>query len=145
MKKTLLWLGIDVLLVLLFAFQGRSAHESKNSIIGILDTAWPFLVGLAVGWLITRQWKMTTGGLPVTFQIWPASIMLVLVTWAIGLLMRSLSGDTNAGAFPLVALGFLLLMMVGWRIVWGSIVRIKAKNVVTVKTKAPKTKAPTPK
>lgn len=128
MKKTLIWALIDVFLVVLFAFQGRSAHESGNSIIGVLDTAWPFLAGLAIGWIITRQWKNTTGGLPVVFQIWPAAIMLALVTWAIGLLLRSVTGDTNHGMFPVVALGFLLLMMVGWRIVWGSIVRIRAKN-----------------
>lgn len=128
MKKTLIWALIDVFLVILFAFQGRTAHESGNSIIGVLDTAWPFLGGLAVGWLITRQWKVTTGGLPVVFQIWPAAIMLAAVTWAIGLLLRVIAGDTNHGAFPLVALGFLLLMMVGWRIVWGSVVRIRAKK-----------------
>lgn len=130
MNKTILWFIIDAVLVLLFAFQGRSAHESGNSVLGILDTAWPFLVGLVVGWLVTRQWKVTTGGLPVAFQIWPASIMLVLVTWAVGLALRVLTGDTNNGGFPLVALGFLLLMLVGWRIVWGSIVRIRAKNHV---------------
>lgn len=128
MKKTLVWALIDIFLVVVFAFQGRSAHSSENTLIGVLDTAWPFLGGLALGWLITRQWKVTSGGLPVAFQIWPAAVMLALVTWAIGLLLRSVSGDTNDGAFPLVALGFLLLMMVGWRIVWGSIVRIRAQR-----------------
>ncbi len=128
MKKTLLWALIDVVLILLFAFQGRSAHDSANTVVGVLDTAWPFLAGLAVGWLITRQWMNTTGGLPLAFQIWPAAIMLSLVTWAIGLALRAATGDTNSGGFPLVSLGFILLMFVGWRVVWGSIVRIRAAN-----------------
>lgn len=128
MKKTLLWLVIDVVLVMLFAFQGRSAHESGNTFLGVLDTAWPFLAGLALGWVFTRQWRTTDGGLPVALQLWPSAIALVFITWMGGLAFRSISGDTNHGGFPLVALGFLLLMLVGWRIVWGSLVRIKLHN-----------------
>lgn len=128
MKKTLLWLTIDVVLVLLFAFQGRSTHSSGNGLLGLVETAWPFLAGLALGWIFTRQWQTTDGGLPMVFQLWPSSIALVFITWMGGLAFRSISGHTNEGGFPLVALGFFLLMLVGWRIVWGSIIRIRQQN-----------------
>lgn len=131
MKKTLIWLVIDIVLLLLFAFQGRSAHAQSQSLMSLLDTAWPFLVGLAIGWLATRQWRTTEGGLPVALQIWPSALVLAVVTWAAGLLLRTLSGDTNSGGFPWVALGFILLMLVGWRIVWGSVLRIRAKRELT--------------
>ncbi|XBH22355.1 DUF3054 domain-containing protein [Jonesiaceae bacterium BS-20] len=128
MRKISLWALLDVAVVLVFASAGRSSHDATNNFAGILHTAWPFLIGLIVAWFITKQWKTTTAGSPVALQIWPAAIMMSLVTWAVGLAVRSFSGSTNAGGFPLVSLGFLVLILVGWRIIWGSIARIRAKN-----------------
>ncbi len=128
MKKSLLWIAIDVVLLLLFSFQGRGAHDESRTFVAVLDTAWPFLVGLAIAWVITRQWQTTEGGLPRALQIWPSALVLAVTTWGVGLALRVVAGDTNSGGFPLVALGFIALMLVGWRIVWGSVLRIRAKQ-----------------
>ncbi|QXB42431.1 DUF3054 domain-containing protein [Jonesia denitrificans] len=128
MRLVAVWFALDVVLVVLFAAAGRQSHNEVATIVGIADTAWPFLLGLLVGWVITRQWQTTTTGLPIVFQVWPAAIMLAFVTWAFALAIRVLAGDTNSGGFPFVALGFLLLMLVGWRIVWGSVVRVRAQR-----------------
>lgn len=123
-----MWCVLDVAVVVLFAAAGRESHDEGGTLAGIVDTAWPFVAGLVVAWLITRQWQTTRSGFPVAFQVWPGAIMLAAVTWAVGLALRAATGDTNSGGFPLVSLGFLLLMLVGWRIVWGSVVRVRAKN-----------------
>ena len=128
MQKISLWAAIDVLVVLIFAAAGRSSHDSANTLVGILTTAWPFLVGLAVGWFITKQWKQTMAGTAIALQICPAAIMMALVTWAVGLALRVAAGATNEGGFPLVSFGFLVLILVGWRIIWGSVERIRARK-----------------
>ena len=48
--RALTALGIDVILVLVFAAVGRGSH-GEDVIGGLADTAWPFLLGLLVGWL----------------------------------------------------------------------------------------------
>ena len=128
MKRTWIWALLDIATVIIFAASGRSSHNETNSLIGLAQTAWPFLVGLLVGWAVTRQWGPTRTGAPVAFQVWPAAVVLALVTWATGLVFRSITGSTNSGAFPLVALGFLTLILVGWRIVWGSIERVRLRR-----------------
>lgn len=128
MRKISLWALIDVVVVLIFASAGRSTHETANTLTGIAHTAWPFLVGLVIGWFITKQWRHTLAGSPIALQIWPAAIMMSLVTWSIGLALRSITGSTNGGGFPLVSFGFLVLILVGWRIVWGSTERIMVER-----------------
>ncbi|WP_435299697.1 DUF3054 domain-containing protein [Timonella sp. A28] len=128
MKKTWLWAALDVTFVLLFAASGRSSHAEENTIVGVLTTAWPFLTGLAIAWLVTRQWR-NIHDFPVALRIWPSACALAVITWGVGLLLRLSSGQTNSGGFPLVALGFLVLMLVGWRIVWSSMVKIQRKRV----------------
>ena len=51
-RSTLTWpwaAAIDALLVLVFATIGRASHEHSLDVLGVLETAWPFLVGLAAG------------------------------------------------------------------------------------------------
>lgn len=44
---------LDCAAVTLFAAVGRASHGEENPVLGVLITAWPFLVGLTVGWLFT--------------------------------------------------------------------------------------------
>jgi hypothetical protein len=48
---------IDCCCVLAFVLIGRSAHAHGESLGGVASTAWPFLAGLAGGWLGTRAWR----------------------------------------------------------------------------------------
>ena len=105
---------LDAVCVLVFAAVGRSSHEEALSLGGLAQTAWPFLAGLGVGWLVLlaaarrRQGRLS----PVL-----AGVVLVLATWGLGMGLRLLSGQGASGAFPLVALGFLTLTLLGWRLV----------------------------
>ena len=102
--------ALDLAAVLLFVGIGRAVHAHGLRIAGLASTAWPFVTGLAAGWLAVVLWRRTgaslTGGLTVC-----------LCTVAIGMALRVLSGQGIAGAFVAVALGFLGAAMLGWRMV----------------------------
>ena len=63
------WLAVvlDVACVLVFVIIGRASHG--EGLIGVASTAWPFLAGLAGGWLATAG----LAGRPLQpFRLWPA-------------------------------------------------------------------------
>jgi len=102
----------DVVLVLLFVLIGRGAHEEALTVQGTLMTWWPFLVGLAVGWLVTVAWRRPLGVLMPGIVIWVATV-------GIGMLLRLLSGQGIALAFVIVATVTLAVFLLGWRaIAW---------------------------
>ena len=97
--------------MLLFVVIGRANHHAGGALTGLWDTFWPFAAGAAVGMAATR-----TG-----LGVW-------LGTVAIGMALRVLAGQGTAFAFILVALAFLGLFQLGWRVVW----RIVAPRLMTV-------------
>ena len=111
-KKYLPAAVIDVLLVLAFAAAGRSSHEEAASIGGLLTTAWPFLFGVAAGWLITlalyRDKFDPRLTVPTGVVVWASALVF-------GMLMRVLVGQGTAFSFILVAASFLALFLIGWR------------------------------
>ncbi|CAG4932104.1 unnamed protein product [Acidithrix sp. C25] len=100
----------DCLVVVVFVMIGRSAHGHGETIAGIVTTAWPFLSGTTLGWLIIRPWMTST-------QIYPVGVVVWLSTVIFGQLFRVISGQGTALAFIGVSLGFLGLGLVGWRAV----------------------------
>ena len=110
MRRVLPSFLVDAGFVLLFALIGRASHVKGVTVLGVLETAWPFLVGLVVGWasarLLWRDWpREVTQALP----IW-------LVTVAAGLVLRVVSGGGGAPlSFVLVATVVLGAFLVGWR------------------------------
>ncbi|MDL4819111.1 DUF3054 domain-containing protein [Actinomadura opuntiae] len=99
---------LDVCCVLVFVGIGRSSHDEAASVTGFLNTAWPFLVGVAVGWALLRVWRRRADAVPVGAGVW-------LSTVAVGMVLRVVSGQGIAFTFVLVALVFLGLVLVGWR------------------------------
>lgn len=100
--------GFDVVAVVAFATVGRSSHDSSLDVAGVLGTAWPFLVALAVGWLVLRAHKRP-------FAVWPTGVALWGITWGLGMALRAGTGGGTALPFVLVALGALGVLLVGWR------------------------------
>lgn len=103
-------LAADVAAVLVFVGIGRSVHTDGLTLGGMASTAWPFLVGLAVGWLLVTACRLD----PVAPS---AGAVVVLVTVGVGMVLRVVSGQGTAVAFVLVALAFLGAATVGWRLV----------------------------
>jgi hypothetical protein len=100
---------LDVCCVLVFVVIGRASHAKGESIGGIASTTWPFLTGLAVGWVAVRAWRRPASLLPAGVGAW-------LGTVAIGMILRVVSGQGTAFAFICVALAFLALFQLGWRL-----------------------------
>jgi Protein of unknown function (DUF3054) len=100
---------IDVCCVLIFVIIGRASHTKGESLAGIASTSWPFLTGLAVGWAGSRAWRRPLALRPSGLTIW-------LSTVALGMVLRVVSGQGTAVAFIGVALAFLGLFMLGWRL-----------------------------
>jgi Protein of unknown function (DUF3054) len=106
------WLAVilDCCCVLAFVIIGRASHADGESLAGIASTAWPFLAGLALGWLAARGWRRPMALVPAGVGAW-------LGAAGFGMVLRVVSGQGTVVAFVLVALAFLGLFLLGWRLV----------------------------
>ncbi len=89
--------------------------------LGVVDTAWPFLAGAAAGWLIARAWR-------APLRTWPAGVLIWISTVAGGMLLRLASGHTAAVAFIVVALITLAVFLLGYRLLWALVVRLQTSR-----------------
>ena len=99
---------LDVVAIAIFVAIGRRVHDHGVNVRGLASTAWPFLAGLAAGWLVLLRQHRSTVTLAGGIVVW-------LSTVAIGMILRVISGQGTAVAFIVVALAFLGLFMLGWR------------------------------
>jgi hypothetical protein len=109
MRSARLAVVLDVCCVLIFVIIGRASHTQGETLVGIASTSWPFLAALAVGWLAARAWRRPLAIRPEGLAIW-------LCTVALGMILRVVSGQGTAVAFIAVALAFLGLFLLGWRL-----------------------------
>jgi Protein of unknown function (DUF3054) len=103
--------ALDVAFVVLFAAVGRASHEEGDALRGVLLTAWPFLAGAVVGWVLVRsrshRWPVDVG----------PGISVVFCTVLVGMLLRVVTGQGTAPTFVLVATLVLAVVLLGWRLV----------------------------
>jgi hypothetical protein len=102
--------ALDVASVVVFVAVGRRTHDQDPGLAGVFATAAPFLIALAVGWLLARAWYA------------PMSLRTGLTVWAVtvvgGMLLRNLVfGDGTAASFVVVATLFTGACLLGWRLV----------------------------
>ena len=117
MTPTLWWrspvvaFALDALLVLVFAAVGRASHDESNPVVGAVSTAWPFLVGAALGWVVVRVMRHT----------WPLDVGPGVTVWfatlVVGMVLRRATGSGTAASFVVVASLVLALFLLGWRAV----------------------------
>ena len=105
--------GLDGIAVLVFVTIGRAVHRHGLDVGGIASTLWPFAVGLGCGWLVV----LTTRQGPTRLR---QGAQIAVVTVALGMMLRVISGQGTALAFIFVALGFLGAAMMLWRVVAGA-------------------------
>ncbi|QQS24076.1 MAG: DUF3054 domain-containing protein [Actinomycetota bacterium] len=104
----------DVAAVVVFVAFGRRSHDEANSVTGILGVAAPFLVGLVLGWALTRAARS------------PLAVTTGLAVWAVtvpaGMLLRRFAWDrSTAASFVIVAAIVLGALLVGWRAIANAI------------------------
>lgn len=105
----------DVVLVVVFAAIGRGSHDEAPFGPGLVTTAWPFVVALVAGWIVTLAWRAPTAPLRTGVPVWAITVIG-------GMLLRWASDQGTAPAFIIVATLTLALFLVGWRAV-ASLVR----------------------
>lgn len=116
---------LDLVLVHVFVTIGRSSHDESLDVAGIGTTAWPFIVGLVAGWLVSLAWRHP-------LAVWPTGAVIWAVTLGGGLLLRFVSGQGVQFAFVLVAAISLAVVLLGWRLVTLLAMRRSRRRVETM-------------
>ncbi|WP_420178144.1 DUF3054 domain-containing protein [Paenarthrobacter sp. TA1.8] len=111
----------DLLLILVFAAIGRDAHARGDIISGAFATAWPFLAGAAIAWVVTRAW-----GAPLA--VWPSGVSIWIGAVLVGMLLRAVTGQTVVVPFVLVALISLGVFLLGYRVLATLLLRASRKR-----------------
>lgn len=109
-------IAVDAVLVVVFAAIGYWTHADALTFEGVVSTAWPFLLALAVAHAV-----LAVAGRPA------AEVLSGLLAWVVtvggGMLVRKATGDGTAVPFIVVATLFNLATLVGWRVVAGLVRR----------------------
>lgn len=100
----------DMAAIVVFVAIGRRNHHEGTAVDGIFTVAAPFLIALAVGWIVAKAWARPMQ-VEAAFIIWP-------VTVAVGLVLRNLVFDRGT-ALPFIIVATLVtgLFLVGWRMI----------------------------
>lgn len=98
----------DLICVVVFCTIGRRSHAEGITVAGVAETAWPFLTGTVVGWLISRGWRRPMSLAPTGVVVWVSTV-------AIGMVLRKLTSAGVAVSFVVVASLVTALLLLGWR------------------------------
>ena len=112
---------LDAALVVVFATIGRGSHAEGLDVTGIWGTAWPFVAGLALGWLAALAWR-------TPLAVWPTGVVVWAGALVGGMLLRVATGDGAAPAFVIVAALTLALLLLGWRVVAQLLLRLRSRQ-----------------
>jgi peptidoglycan/LPS O-acetylase OafA/YrhL len=111
---------LDAALVVVFALVGRASHGEDLAPSGVLGTAWPFLAGGLVGWIVARAWRAPSRVVPTGLIVWG-------VTVVVGMVLRALTGEGVVVPFVITTAIILGILMLGWRAASALIVRRRAR------------------
>ena len=98
----------DLVSVLVFVLIGRGSHGETVDPAGVLSTAWPFLAGLALGWVVSLAWRRPYGVLRPGVIVWASTVV-------IGMLLRFVTGVGAETSFIIVTATVLAVLILGWR------------------------------
>jgi Protein of unknown function (DUF3054) len=107
-RPALVALATDVVCVVVFCTIGRRSHAEGLTLTGVAETAWPFLAGTGVGWLLARGWRRPQALVPTGVVVWACTV-------AVGMLLRKATSQGVAPSFVVVASLATALLLLGWR------------------------------
>lgn len=106
----------DLVCVVVFCTLGRRSHAEGLAVAGIAETAWPFLTGTVVGWLLSRGWQRPTSLAPTGITVWVSTVV-------VGMVLRKLTSAGVAVSFIVVATLVTAVLLLGWRAVFTAVRR----------------------
>jgi len=109
-------LAADLACVLVFTALGRRNHDEGVSLAGVAETAWPFITGTLVGWLVSRGWRRPTAVAPTGIVVWVCTVV-------VGMGLRKATSAGIAVSFIVVASLVTALLLLGWRAVLAAVTR----------------------
>ncbi|MBB1032394.1 DUF3054 domain-containing protein [Dietzia sp. SLG310A2-38A2] len=111
---------LDAVLVGVFATFGRGAHSEGLGIGQVWGTAWPFLVGLAVGWIVVLASRRDPATVRSGVLVWGATLVG-------GMLIRGLGdGRVPHWSFMVVAALTTGVFLLSWRALRAALSRRRA-------------------
>lgn len=108
-------IAMDTLAIAVFALLARIAHQTDEmplNFTGWLSTLWPFLVGVALAWVIVTLASSRNGkadGQGKGVFIWLITVATGLIIWGIR------NQQLPHWSFVVVASVMSALLMLGWR------------------------------
>jgi peptidoglycan/LPS O-acetylase OafA/YrhL len=107
-RRALIALLADIVCVIVFCTIGRRSHAEGLTVSGVAHTAWPFLAGAAVGWLLIGGWRKP-------FTVIPTGVVVWVCTVAVGMLSRKATSAGVSASFVVVASLSTAVLLLGWR------------------------------
>ena len=107
-RQALIALFADVACVIVFCAIGRRSHAEGLTPAGIAQTAWPFLAGTAVGWLLSGAWRRPLTVIPVGVVVWVCTV-------GVGMVLRKVTSAGVSTSFVVVASVATAVLLLGWR------------------------------
>ena len=102
-------IAADVVCILVFCTIGRRSHAEGITVAGVAETAWPFLAGTALGWLLARGWRQPADVVPTGVVVWLSTVI-------VGMLLRKATSQGTAVSFVVVASLVTAILLLGWRL-----------------------------
>jgi hypothetical protein len=109
-RRALSALLADIVCVIVFCTIGRRSHAEGLTVTGIAQTAWPFLAGTAVGWLLIGGWRRPYTVIPTGLVVWVCTVV-------VGMLLRKATSAGVQTSFVVVASIATAVLLLGWRAV----------------------------
>ncbi|MES2092414.1 MAG: DUF3054 domain-containing protein [Actinomycetota bacterium] len=110
---------VDVVLVFAFVLIGRASHNEGPR--GVVVTLWPFIVGLAIGWIGARAWR-------TPFRLRWTGLTITTATVIVGILLRAVSGQGVQASFVTVTTVVLAIFLLGWRVIAQAVIRLGVRR-----------------
>ncbi len=107
-RQALIALFADVVCVIVFCTIGRRSHAEGVTVAGIAQTAWPFLAGTGVGWLLIAGWRRPFTVIPVGVVVWVCTVV-------VGMVLRKVTSAGVSASFVVVASVSTAVLLLGWR------------------------------
>src|SRR5436309_8223631 len=109
-RRALIALSTDIVCVIVFSTIGRRSHAEGLTVAGIAQTAWPFLAGSGVGWLLIGGWRRPFTVIPTGIAVWVSTVV-------VGMLLRKATSAGVQTSFVVVASIATAVLLLGWRAV----------------------------